>query len=223
MHFRPYPILTALALAGLAVLVWLGSWQWSRMGEKAAEIAAYEALTAREPIDLTEVLCPDPAPPGTPVRVPSAVDGTPVRVWGRSGDAAGWRLFRPIALPACAGEGAILAETGFEAFHGEAGGAVERWRIEPVPQAGAFTPANDATADEFYSYDARSMAVIAGVQSLHPDLWIVADRGLPVELAGVPPSRHLGYALTWFGLALTLIGVYLAFHAARGRLGFTRR
>jgi surfeit locus 1 family protein len=30
------------------------------------------------------------------------------------------------------------------------------------------------------------------------------------------PNRHLEYALTWYGLAVTLIGVYLAF--ARGRL-----
>lgn len=31
------------------------------------------------------------------------------------------------------------------------------------------------------------------------------------------PNRHLEYALTWFGIALALIGVYIAF--ARGRLG----
>ena len=30
------------------------------------------------------------------------------------------------------------------------------------------------------------------------------------------PNRHLEYALTWYGLALTLIGVFVAF--ARGRL-----
>jgi surfeit locus 1 family protein len=34
------------------------------------------------------------------------------------------------------------------------------------------------------------------------------------------PNRHLEYALTWYGLGLTLIGVYAAFAAARlGRAG----
>ena len=31
------------------------------------------------------------------------------------------------------------------------------------------------------------------------------------------PNRHLEYALTWFGLALTLIGVYGVFAASRLR------
>ena len=32
------------------------------------------------------------------------------------------------------------------------------------------------------------------------------------------PNRHLEYALTWYGLALTLIGVYAAFAASRLRI-----
>ena len=42
--------------------------------------------------------------------------------------------------------------------------------------------------------------------------------GYPKPLAGTIkiPNRHLEYALTWYGLALTLIGVYIAF--AWGRL-----
>ena len=36
----------------------------------------------------------------------------------------------------------------------------------------------------------------------------------------LPPERHFGYALTWWGIALGLIGVYVALHRARGRLTF---
>ncbi len=32
------------------------------------------------------------------------------------------------------------------------------------------------------------------------------------------PNRHLEYALTWYGLAATLVGVYLAFVVNRLRL-----
>jgi surfeit locus 1 family protein len=50
-------------------------------------------------------------------------------------------------------------------------------------------------------------------------MWLPsAGAGLPPGLAAMPPSRHVGYALTWFGLALTLIAVYLAFHHRAGRL-----
>jgi surfeit locus 1 family protein len=31
------------------------------------------------------------------------------------------------------------------------------------------------------------------------------------------PNRHLEYALTWYGLAATLVGVYLAFAISRLR------
>jgi cytochrome oxidase assembly protein ShyY1 len=36
----------------------------------------------------------------------------------------------------------------------------------------------------------------------------------------LPPARHLGYALTWYGLALVLIVIYLAYHISVGRLAF---
>jgi surfeit locus 1 family protein len=39
----------------------------------------------------------------------------------------------------------------------------------------------------------------------------------------LPPERHLGYALTWFGLAVMLMGVYIAYHINVGRLAFARK
>jgi surfeit locus 1 family protein len=34
------------------------------------------------------------------------------------------------------------------------------------------------------------------------------------------PNDHLQYAITWFGLAIGLLAVYLSYHASRGRLGW---
>jgi surfeit locus 1 family protein len=34
------------------------------------------------------------------------------------------------------------------------------------------------------------------------------------------PNNHLAYALTWFGLALTLTVIYLLYHAKQDRLRF---
>ena len=36
-------------------------------------------------------------------------------------------------------------------------------------------------------------------------------------------NAHLSYAMTWYGIALALIGVYFAFHYQAGRLQFGRR
>ena len=35
-------------------------------------------------------------------------------------------------------------------------------------------------------------------------------------------NTHLNYALTWFGIALSLIGVYFAYHVNAGRFGFRK-
>ena len=32
------------------------------------------------------------------------------------------------------------------------------------------------------------------------------------------PNNHLSYAMTWFGLAAGLLGVYFAYHVSKGRL-----
>ena len=34
------------------------------------------------------------------------------------------------------------------------------------------------------------------------------------------PNDHLQYAITWFGLALALLAVYLLYHRSQGRLSF---
>jgi surfeit locus 1 family protein len=33
-------------------------------------------------------------------------------------------------------------------------------------------------------------------------------------------NQHLSYAVTWFGLAAVLLGVWLAYHVSRGRIAF---
>lgn len=223
MYFRPYPILSILTLLGLAVLIWLGQWQWSRMGEKTGQIAAYEAVADAEPVALSEAICGQTMP-GRAVE-PGAGDGPEVRIWGRGADGqGGWRGFVAVELPDCATDTHILQEVSFTSFAADdSESAGPDLRLMRVPPAGLFDADNAPEANEFYRYDAEQMARVAGVDSLSADYWLVTDRGLPAELAEVPPSRHFGYALTWFGLALVLVAVFLAFHAAQGRLGFTRR
>jgi len=38
----------------------------------------------------------------------------------------------------------------------------------------------------------------------------------------LPPQRHFGYAITWWGLAIALGVIYAVFHHSQGRLRFRK-
>lgn len=84
---------------------------------------------------------------------------------------------------------------------------------------GLFAAPDDAARRLFYTRDIAAMATALGLdRSLTAPFLIDADGaevpgGLPQggETRLVFPNRHLEYALTWYGLALTLVGVFIAF------------
>lgn len=223
MAFRPYPLLTLLALPALALLIGLGGWQVQRMGWKSELIAAYEAARANPAEDLAGAICGTGAVPGRPVAEAPAPSGEGVvRLYGRDRDGRpGWRVFRPAPAPPCMDADAILIETAFEPINDGVRSETGAWRIERPPQAGAFTPAGDPASGEFYAFEPAAIAASLGLAAAGLSReWVLAgdDGALPAHLSQTPPERHFGYAATWFGLAITLVAVYLAVHAARGRL-----
>ena len=79
-----------------------------------------------------------------------------------------------------------------------------------------FTPADDPAAGNWFTRDIAGIAKAEGLTRVAP-FFIDADASAP---GGLPeggetilafPNNHLQYALTWFGLALGLVGVYIAF------------
>lgn len=231
MQFRPLPLLSLFTAAALALLLTLGFWQLDRADWKAGLIAEYEARADAAPVDLRAAFCGGAAAPGQRI-ADDAVAHSPahVRLYGvDEAGRPGWRLFTPIALPDCAPAGHVLAETGFDPLAEteeieirEAG----PFRLARPQRAGRFTPQGEPGEGRFYAYDRNAMAasLSGGVERLSADWWIAAGPdAAPSHLTEVPPSRHIGYAITWFGFAFALVGVYLAFHVARGRLSFTRK
>jgi surfeit locus 1 family protein len=83
---------------------------------------------------------------------------------------------------------------------------------------GGFLRQNDAAADLWYSRDVAAIGTARGLQNLAPyfvdaDAASAAPRGLDVQqwpVAGLTvisfKNNHLIYALTWFGLALMVVG-----------------
>lgn len=79
---------------------------------------------------------------------------------------------------------------------------------------GLFTPADDATGGVWYLRDPAAMAAARHWGAVAP---FYVDQEAPVPPGGLPapgklvvrlPDNHLQYAITWFGLAAGLAGVY---------------
>ncbi len=231
-RFAPGWPLTLATVAALALLVALGVWQLRRLAWKTELIARAQAGLAAPPVRLT----------GLP-EDPAALDWRRVVVRGRlRGDRdfafgsvahdgrPGARLLTPLELP----DGAVvLVDRGFlpeEALpprQPPALAAVREAEITGVlrdrrgDRPGPFTPANDLAARRWFRLDPADLARWTGREVV--PVVIVAERASPPDvLAAVTPvridlpNRHLGYAVTWFGLAAALLAVYLA-------RGFARR
>lgn len=95
--------------------------------------------------------------------------------------------------------------------------------VRSAEARGSFTGANDPSSNIYYlrrPSEFADPAIATGeAQATFVDLLApIPPGGLPRPTAGSIdiPNRHLEYALTWYGLALTLAGVFAAF--ASGRL-----
>jgi surfeit locus 1 family protein len=100
--------------------------------------------------------------------------------------------------------------------------------IRPEP-AGPFAPPPQPLQRAWYVADLAAMGRNSGLSAV-ADYYIAgayvgADgraTSNPFALAhgadAMPPARHLGYALTWYGLAGVLLVIYFAYHMSAGRL-----
>jgi cytochrome oxidase assembly protein ShyY1 len=225
-------IATALVLA---LLVGLGLWQLDRKVWKETLITAMNRRLAIAPADL-----PPPETWGglTPDnsefrRVRFAAEFLPVRdTYAYVAGSAlrndikspGYFVFRPARL---ANGRVVVVNRGYVSIDHTAqspAGPLEVSGYLRFPEKGSsFTSASDSTGDTWFVRDQRAMAAARGWGEVAP---FYVDQETPVPAGGLPrPSAltvnlrndHLGYALTWFGLAATLIGVFGAWLIARWR------
>jgi surfeit locus 1 family protein len=225
IQFRPLPVLSVASAAALLLLVLLGNWQWARFQEK-------QALASAPPQELVVGPIAGPA-------------GDPLLLYGVSSGKAGWRVLVPVKTGAEPTSPTILVDTGF--VEGVTPPPVAARPISPALAQGVVlrgvkvTPSGSTTftakarpADNvWYAFDPEVMAAINRFTAFEPYVLALPYVGVdgapkpnPFAHAGgidpLPPERHAGYALTWWGLALALIGFYAAYHVRLGRLQVKR-
>jgi len=225
-HERPpriWPVFIATIL-GLVILVSLGVWQVQRLHWKEALLAQLAANAAAPPVDLGTAL--------NMSRAGSNVEFVRVTFTGTYKNDAWMKMLSTydggqgwtIITPAASEDGwAVIVDRGrlpgqmlehFDQPQGpqEIEGVL---RTHPYGQ-GFFDPVNDPRGNMWYWWDVKGMLEASGLPaSLKPYPFAVqllpssttAEFPRPEEPKAVLANNHLGYAITWFGLALTLLGV----------------
>ena len=222
-----FPIgLTIAAAIVFAILIGLGAWQVKRLHWKEGLLAQIHALQTAPPRSLAMALSgplDSPALDFTRVTADCAdIETTPsLRLYAVRDAVAGYRIITACRLTGTR-FGSILVDRGFVRQDAAAipVGARLTGPIVGVLRRGDrptfVTPPNDAAHDLWYWRDIPAMAKTLGADRPAPTFLMLET---PAPAAGGPtpapipldiPNSHLQYALTWFGLAATLVGVYVA-------------
>ncbi len=228
-------LLTLLTLVGIVVLCALGTWQLERMDEKHAYIDRLQQQAAGAPapmppsadwakldaaaLDLTHVVARGSYIDGIAGVRTTIAAGPP---GSRQLSGFGRWIFQAFKLE---DGGVILVNRGFvpEGRLGQIGPASGPDTIQGFLRApetrNSFTPQDLPAIREFYTRDPAAIAASLGqppapfyLEAAREGDGMTPPAGVDVrELIGRIPDNHLQYALTWFGLALTLLGVFAAF------------
>jgi surfeit locus 1 family protein len=229
----------ALAALGIAVLLGLGFWQLERRVWKEDLIARVEARTKTPIASLpAESEWPNLSAERDEYRrvTTSGIyrHDKEVQVYtvvseqkGRHAGPGYW-VMTPLELP---GGSMVIVNRGFVPHdrkdpstrrQGQIAGTVTVTGLLRMPeQTGWFAPENDPGRNAWYRRDPAEIARALKLQRAAP---FTIDADAAPNPGGLPeggrtrlnfPNDHLQYAITWFGLALALAGVFAAFASQR--------
>jgi len=208
-----------VGLLGVAVLVSLGVWQLQRLEWKRGILAEIGARLAATPVPVPEI--PDPvADRYLRVRAEGTLRPGEIHVYtGGPGGGVGYRIVAPLQL---ADGRRILVDRGFAPI--EAKDAARP--PGPLAVTGNLVwpddgpPAPDRARNIWTGRDVALMAADLGTA---PVLVVAAEAEpgggpVPLPVSVAIPNDHLGYAVTWFGLAAvwTLMTVLWLWRIKRG-------
>ena len=233
-----FVLISIFAAFALAVLIGLGVWQLQRLSWKEGLIAEISARMNEVPAGIDAVAADRLA--GKPIRFRRAQatgiydHENELHVYAIQDKVQGWRVVTPLKLE----DGSLLlVDRGFvpedkkdqTTRSGDlpVGKVTVTGNIRTYENAGGlFIPDNQPENNKWFwvsisnmfgevtdKMNAGSHLYILQLESPdHAGSWPRA-----IKVSPKLSNPHLGYALTWFGLALTLIGVYAAFIVAGSR------
>ncbi len=207
----------AATLVMLAILIGLGVWQLQRLQWKRGILAEIDRAEASPAVPLT----------GHPLQF------TKVRAEGRllddkrahygaevrdlpGGPAMGSHLIEPLQRP---GQDPVLVNRGWVpdgAVLAPAGEVAVEGYIRTPDTPGLFSASDDPVGLHFYTLDPAKIGAALGLAHVAPFTLVAmgpptAAFPAPATALPRPPNDHLNYALTWFGLALSLVAVFAAY------------
>ena len=233
---RGFTFLSVFAFGALSVLIILGSWQVKRLIWKEALIANVETKVQATPVPFKQV---ESQITGNTKKDRQELEYQPVTLRGTlshdkemfyfatlDGD-AGFHVYTPLTL---SGSGkTVIINRGFvpteqklgaDRPNSQAAGEIAVTGLVRFPdqeKPNRFLPDNDLKANIFFWRSMDDMTQMAGLDAEKTAPIFVYENKLDnnrLPIGGVTiikfPNNHLGYAVTWYGLALTLIGVYMA-------------
>jgi surfeit locus 1 family protein len=233
-------VIPAIAtLVALAVLLGLGTWQLQRKAWKEQLIATLTARLDAPPIPLPPAANWDKLDAAEMefrhVAFPATflpTQGAHVYTTGSSlrGDVSGpgfW-VFAPARVP----DGMVMVNRGFVPYGQEntlGGGSFPRSGLVNItgvmrwPEVrGMFTPTDKPATNLWFVRDHLAIAAAKGIGPVAP---VYIEQETPQPPDGLPrpgkviaslPNSHLQYALTWYGLALVLVVVFVVWARSSG-------
>lgn len=230
-RFRPGVLPTIVVLAVLPGLIWLGFWQLERADEKRQLLVTYETRREATPVDLLTLQgFADQA--YRRVRLQGVFDAEHSLILDsriRDGQ-VGIELLQPFHDQAS--DRWVLVNRGWQAWPDRRQAPA---LSTPTTAVGLYAWVYQPSGKPFHlRAEPAATRWPRLINTVEPDkLWAQLDRnGLPYELRLEPgpaalqadwpvvsmsPDKHIGYAVQWFALAITLVGlfIYLGIHNAR--------
>lgn len=210
------PVLVVLPV--FATLLYLGQWQYQRLGWKNALVAQIAAAEAAPPVPLSA----NP-PQFTRILVRGQFDHARESLLGLEvrGPILGARLLTPLRAE---NGTSLLIDRGWVPVESRAAIARPEGLVEligfarPTEPRSRFAAADDTARRRFFTFDIPVIGTAIGLTELAPFALVAVGSSVglpdPARMLPRPTNNHLGYAVTWFGLALSLAGVF-AFWVAR--------
>jgi surfeit locus 1 family protein len=213
----------------LIVLLGLGTWQVRRLFWKEALLAQIDRAESAAAVPLSE-MAPSPftkvSVTGTFLPSETALYGAEVRNVA-SGPEMGARLIEPMRET---NGDVILIDRGWVPLSRPGpidqpeGNVTVSGYVRFDDQVHWFSARDDLAARHFFTLDSKTIGEAVGERTVRPFILVALGSGSdadrwpdPATHLPRPPNSHLSYAITWYGLAMALLAIFVVWAKREAR------